>query len=155
MGWFPTTRDNSSNGWRFDIVGLLAVIGEASIEFCVPAITSLQLSYVPRLLPAPQALLKTERPTQLPSKKNVTVCSVAVGVRVEELNYYPNIFHMIDDVADYEFQEWTIEYSEKAPKNMDAVRNTPGARFYLLVPNHDGLVPFPRSTVPTSNKFDY
>lgn len=137
MGWFPTTRDNSSNGWRFDIVGLLAVIGESSIEVYVQPIAGSWLGYIPRLIPAPQTLLRTERPKRLPSKKNVEVVGVFGGSTVSELNYFANAIHNIEEVEDFEFQEWRIRYTDKAQRERDEVINSPqGDPWHLPASHH-------------------
>ncbi|PTB73683.1 hypothetical protein M440DRAFT_1393567 [Trichoderma longibrachiatum ATCC 18648] len=60
--WFP----NDKPSWRLDVVTLLAVIGESAIAEHAQAITASLLCMLPRLLPAPQALLKPSRPTRLP-----------------------------------------------------------------------------------------
>ncbi|KAI9776794.1 MAG: hypothetical protein M1839_009345 [Geoglossum umbratile] len=115
MGWFPATRD-SNNGWRFDIVGLLAVIGESTIANHAQAITASSLSRFPRLIPAPQTLLKTKRPTRLPSTKDVIVMGVYSGTHLEELNYFADVIHDIGQLKDYEFRVYDIEYSKRVRK---------------------------------------
>ncbi|KAF4637968.1 hypothetical protein G7Y89_g120 [Cudoniella acicularis] len=78
MGWFQDQRDEGS-GWRLDIVSLLAVIGESSMEEHVQAMTSSWTCLLPRIIPAPQALLKPSRPTRMPQ-----LPSAVVGIRTLE-----------------------------------------------------------------------
>lgn len=56
MGWFPVGK-GGENGWRLDIVSLLAVIGESSMEAHSQALTSSWTCMLPRIIAAPQALL--------------------------------------------------------------------------------------------------
>ena len=62
--WFPVGK-GGENGWRLDIVSLLAVIGESSMESHSQALTSSWTCILPRIIPAPQALLKATRPSRL------------------------------------------------------------------------------------------
>lgn len=62
-------------GWRLDIVSLLAVIGESSMADHSQAMTSSWTCLLPRLVPAPQVLLKAIRPGRLPQ-----VPATVVGV---------------------------------------------------------------------------
>ena len=112
MTWFPSGRDNSSSGWKFDIVSIVAVIGEYTIERHVQLLTSSRMSYLPRLLPAPQVLLKTERPSRLPPVKGVQVFGVCSGTYVSELNFFADVIHKIEEVKEYEFRKYIIEYSK-------------------------------------------
>jgi hypothetical protein len=112
MGWFPTTRDSSNNGWHFDIVGLLAVIGESTIADRVQAITASSFSRFPRLIPAPQTLLLTKRPNRLPSTKDVVVIGVHSGTYLEELNFFADVIHDIGSLKDYEFRVYHIKHRE-------------------------------------------
>jgi len=107
--WFPLTRDNGS-GWRLDVVSLLAVIGESSMENHSQPMTSTWLCLLPRLIPAPEALLKTRRPTRLPPKPALIV-GVFSGTRVDELNFYGNLIHPIGKLNPLEFHEYTITRS--------------------------------------------
>ena len=111
--WFPTRRDNS-NGWHFDIVGLLAVIGESSMNNHSQPITASWSCILPRLIPAPQALLRTMRPVRLPAKRDVTVMGVYGGTHISELNYFANILHEVEELKPYEFQVYDIKYSDEA-----------------------------------------
>ncbi|KFY12575.1 hypothetical protein V491_06728, partial [Pseudogymnoascus sp. VKM F-3775] len=64
-GWWPEGKDNQ-NGWRLDIVSLLAVIGESSMAEHSQPMTASWIACLPRIIPAPQVLLKPTRPTRMP-----------------------------------------------------------------------------------------
>ncbi|KUJ21790.1 uncharacterized protein LY89DRAFT_576597 [Mollisia scopiformis] len=106
--WFPQGRNND-NGWRLDIVSLLAVIGESSIESHSQALTSSWTCILPRIIPAPQVLLKPSRPTRMPVT-NATVVGVHNGTSVPSLNYFPNIIHPLDDLKQFEFKVIRIKH---------------------------------------------
>lgn len=76
-------------------------------------LTSSWLCRLPRLIPAPQALLKSSRPFRLPTAKGVTVMGVYGGTMVDELNYFANLFHDVESVASYEFRSYEIKYQQK------------------------------------------
>lgn len=113
--WFPVGRDNSSHGWRLDIVSLLAVIGETSIAEHAQALTSSRLCLLPRIIPAPQALLKAVRPTSLPPSRAIVVGAYS-GVKVDSLNYFADLLHNIDELKRYEFREYDVGWTDEAKK---------------------------------------
>lgn len=119
MGWFPTSREEN-DGWKFDIVSLVAVIGESTIEQHIQQINASALCWLPRLIPAPQALLKTERPARLPAAKDTIITGVHSGTQLEELNYFANVIHDVKSLKRYEFRRYTIKY-----KDTDVESNTP------------------------------
>jgi hypothetical protein len=56
---------------QLDIVGIVAILGEGSV-LRNAQVSALEWHYVlPRLIPAPQALLKHEQPNRLPTKKGI------------------------------------------------------------------------------------
>lgn len=64
---------NSFDQFQLDIVGFLAILGEGSVSHNAQVSALSRLFFLPRLIPAPQALLWPNRPTALPSTKaNVT-----------------------------------------------------------------------------------
>ncbi|CUS10356.1 unnamed protein product [Tuber aestivum] len=85
MGWlhFPNTREE----WRLDIVSLLAVVGESAMSAHSQPLTASILCLLPRILPAPQALLKPSRPSRLPPTHAI-IAGVHSGLRVDELNHF-------------------------------------------------------------------
>lgn len=112
MGWFPTTLDSEAQSWRFDIVSLLAIIGGSSIEKHKQAITASPFAGFPRILPAPESLLDTDRPNRLPSVKEVTIIGVKSGTRFTELNFFANVIHKLEELEEYEFRSYKITYRE-------------------------------------------
>ncbi|PYI07938.1 hypothetical protein BO78DRAFT_82198 [Aspergillus sclerotiicarbonarius CBS 121057] len=112
MGWFPTTLDSDAQSWRFDIVSLLAVIGGSSIEKHKQAITASTFAGFPRILPAPESLLDTDRPTRLPSVKEVNIIGVYSGTRFTELNFFANVIHKLEELEEFEFRSYDITYGE-------------------------------------------
>ena len=107
--WFPA-GENNSPGWRLDIVSLLAVIGESSMESHSQALTSSWTCILPRIIPAPQALLKPSRPTRMP-QVNSAVVGVHNGTLLPSLNYFPNIIHPIEDLPAFAFKVLRITHA--------------------------------------------
>ncbi|OJJ42094.1 hypothetical protein ASPZODRAFT_137484 [Penicilliopsis zonata CBS 506.65] len=101
MGWFPRSIDSEANQWQFDIVGLLAVIGGSALEKHLPAITASPFSAFPRLLPAPESLLSTERSHRLPAVKNIRVVGIQSGNLVGELNYFADLIHNVESLPSF------------------------------------------------------
>ena len=85
MGWLPTGTNGNGDGWRLDIVSLLAVIGESAMAEHSQAMTSSWTCMLPRIIPAPQALLKPARPTRLPYLDSAVV-GVHNGVKIDTFN---------------------------------------------------------------------
>ncbi|GLA14064.1 hypothetical protein BDQ94DRAFT_145030 [Aspergillus welwitschiae] len=135
MGWFPTTLDSEAQSWRFDIVSLLAVIGGSSIEKHKQAITASPFAGFPRILPAPESLLDTDRPNRLPSVKEVTIIGVYSGTHFTELNFFANVIHKLEDLEEYEFQSYKIGY--RKPK--DAVESAAKADDVERGPKPNGV----------------
>jgi hypothetical protein len=110
-------------------VSLLAVIGESSMEEHAQVLTSSWTCMLPRIIPAPQALLKPTRPTRLP-QVNAAVVGVHNGTLVPTLNYFPNIIHPIEDLPALSFKVLTIKHKgrlgdgdpchDERPKNKSA-----------------------------------
>jgi hypothetical protein len=121
MSWFPTGR-NDSPGWRLDIVSLLAVIGDSTISEQSQLLTSSPLCLLPRLIPAPQALLKSARPTRLPATPAIVV-GVSSGARVEELNFYAELIHRVRELEQFEFREYEIKRAPKGQAKKDVEQN--------------------------------
>jgi hypothetical protein len=71
---------------QLDIVGFLAVLGEGSVLANAQVSTLSRLIYIPRLLPAPQALLRPSRPSKLPTESG-TVSGIFSGNKRDYVNY--------------------------------------------------------------------
>ncbi|KAI1880173.1 hypothetical protein JX265_001794 [Neoarthrinium moseri] len=109
MSWFPIGPDDSG-GWRLDIVGLLAVTGESFIHDQAEAITSSATCLLPRLMPAPQALMRARRPVALESE-TAKVCGVYSGVTMDTLGFFANLIHPLDELAPFSFKVLRIVYT--------------------------------------------
>jgi hypothetical protein len=70
---------------QLDIVGFLAILGEGSILSTSGVATLSSWIFLPRLLPAPQALLRPSRPTKLES-----VSGIVTGVYSGNIRHYVN-----------------------------------------------------------------
>lgn len=112
--WFPSGTNGNSDGWRLDIVSLLAVIGESSMESHGQALTASWTCMLPRIIPAPMALLKSSRPTRLPHT-NSAVVGVHNGTMVNTLNYFPNILHPLEDLKPLQFMVLKITHKNENP----------------------------------------
>lgn len=88
--WRLLWTDNFSD-FELDIVGFLAVLGEGSILSTAQVSALSCLFYLPRLIPAPQALLRTTRPAALPSEAT-TVTAVHSGNIKEHI---PHVAHVL------------------------------------------------------------
>lgn len=71
---------------------------------------------LPRIIPAPQALLKPSRPARMPQFP-ATVVGIYNGTKVETLNYFPHIIHPLDDVPAYSMMVYKIEHKARPKQN--------------------------------------
>lgn len=138
-GWWPDGKDNQ-NGWRLDIVSLLAVIGESSMAEHSQAMTASWIGCLPRIIPAPQVLLKPTRPTRMPHS-NASVVGVKNGIQVPTLNYFPNILHPVEDLAPFSFRVYTIKHSRRGLAAHDEPLSwrTMNSRHNTTLPRHNGF----------------
>jgi hypothetical protein len=110
-GWFPT-QPNDSNGWRLDVVTLLAVIGENSMAEHSQAITASALCLLPRILPAPQAFLKPSRPVRMP-ETHAKMTGVYSGVVLDTVGFFANIIHPLDHYKPFAFKVLRITHKDR------------------------------------------
>lgn len=82
---YPFFYTNEGN-LQLDIVGFLAVLGEGSVLANAHVSTLSRLIFLPRLLPAPQALLRPSRPSQLPTESG-KVSGIKSGNMRDYVNY--------------------------------------------------------------------
>ncbi|GKZ38025.1 hypothetical protein AbraIFM66950_009939 [Aspergillus brasiliensis] len=121
MGWFPVGLEENENKWKFDIIPLLAVIGSSAIQKHMQAITASPFAIFPRLMPAPESLLDTERPTRPPSVKDVKIVGVKSGIELDELNFFANLIHNVNEMEEYEFRVYRISYATRdSEEGMDS-----------------------------------
>jgi hypothetical protein len=117
MPWFPLNVDDGSVSWSFDIVGLLAVVGGSAIGKYAQAITASPFGSIPRLLPAPETMLDTDRPARLPAIKDVTVVGVYSGNQFSELNFFADVIHKINELKPYQFRSFKITHKKDDPEH--------------------------------------
>lgn len=117
FGW-PQANNYPSDGWRLDIVSLLAVIGESAMAEHSQSMTSSWMCMLPRIIPAPQVLLKSSRPSRMP-QVNAAVVGVHSGISIPTLNFFPNIIHPIDNLEPFQFKIFEIKH-RNAPGKLPA-----------------------------------
>lgn len=110
--WFPVGRENT-DGWRLDVVSILAILGESLMAGQIQPISASRLCLLPRLLPAPQSFLKYSRELRLPSHPAV-VCGVHSGALVHQLNYFADILLPISGLKRYQVEVYRITWAHHA-----------------------------------------
>ncbi|RDL32433.1 Uncharacterized protein BP5553_08889 [Venustampulla echinocandica] len=117
---------NSRNDWRLDAVGLLAVIGETTTETCVEPMTASYLCLLPRLIPAPQALIRPNRRLTL-ANVNANVTGIHNGTVRPVLSYTANQLYPIANLAPFSVHVLRVRHREQNYETsieMDPPRNT-------------------------------
>ncbi|KAI0112542.1 hypothetical protein GGR51DRAFT_44944 [Nemania sp. FL0031] len=114
LRWFSSDGpgDGGPSGWRLDVVTLLAVIGESSIAEHAQIITASVLCLAPRIIPAPQALLKPSRPQRLP-ETTARMTGVYSGVVLDTVGFFANIIHPLDELQPFAFKVLEIKHRDK------------------------------------------
>ncbi|KAF2962659.1 hypothetical protein GQX73_g10914 [Xylaria multiplex] len=113
QAWFASDGDGEGPmGWRLDVVTLLAVIGESSIAEHAQIITASALCLLPRIIPAPQALLKPSRPQRLP-ETTAKMTGVYSGVVLDTVGFFANIIHPLDELQPFAFKVLEIKHTDK------------------------------------------
>ncbi|KAI0483803.1 hypothetical protein F4859DRAFT_413306 [Xylaria cf. heliscus] len=114
LEWFASdgTDGEGPAGWRLDVVTLLAVIGESSIAEHAQIITASVLCLLPRIIPAPQALLKPSRPQRLP-ETTAKMVGVYSGVVLDTVGFFANIIHPLDELQPFAFRVLEIKHTDK------------------------------------------
>ena len=87
--WFYTCFQNISQ-FQLDIVGFLAILGEGSVLANAQVATLSKIVWLPRLLPAPQALMRPSRPSVLDAAKGSTT-AVFSGNHRAYVNHVGNV----------------------------------------------------------------
>ena len=108
--WFPQGRLDLP-GWRFDVITLLAVIGESSVAVHAQTMTASALCLLPRIIPAPQALLRPVRPQRLP-EVTAKMAAVYGGTVLDTVGFFANIIHPLDELKPYAFKVLEIKHTE-------------------------------------------
>jgi hypothetical protein len=92
MHWFQPNDDGSINlnALQLDIVGFLAILGEGSVLANAQVATLSRWIFLPRLIPAPQALMRPTRPVSLEPVAG-TVTGIYSGNHRNFVNHIANI----------------------------------------------------------------
>ncbi|KAK3945521.1 hypothetical protein QBC46DRAFT_93592 [Diplogelasinospora grovesii] len=109
--WFPYGRQDLP-GWRFDVITLLAVIGESSVAEHAQTLTASSMCLLPRIIPAPQALLRPTRPQRLP-EVTAKMAGVYSGVVLDTVGFFANIIHPLEDLKPFAFKVYEIKHRKK------------------------------------------
>ncbi|KAK5714091.1 hypothetical protein LTR15_010999 [Elasticomyces elasticus] len=89
-GWAMLWPDAFDN-FQLDIVGLLAILGEGSVAANAQVAALSNLSFLPRLMPAPQALLWPIRKVTLEPKTKASVTAVASGNIKDHIHHVASV----------------------------------------------------------------
>lgn len=111
------------------------------------AMTSSWTCMLPRIIPAPQALLKPTRPTRLPHI-NSAVVGVHNGTLISTFNYFPNILHPLEDLDRFGFKVLRISHKTEeldmpVPDNNQS-KGQPGSTSVEYDELENGPLPRPR-----------
>jgi len=92
MYWLPQDQDGNItyNELQLDIVGFLAILGEGSVLANAQVSTLSKWIFLPRLLPAPQAMMRPTRPVQLEPVPGY-VTGIVSGNHRDNINHIGNI----------------------------------------------------------------
>lgn len=127
LAWFPSGKDDAK-GWRFDVITLLAIIGEGSVAEHAQTISASSLCLLPRIIPAPQALLKPSRPQRLP-EVTAKMAGVYGGVVLDTVGFFANIIHPLEDLKPFAFRVLEIKH-----KHIDEPPQTPQSPGWKKLP---------------------
>ncbi|KAF4496006.1 hypothetical protein FAGAP_7851 [Fusarium agapanthi] len=119
--WFPNVKTN----WSLDVVTLLAVIGESSMAEQTQTITASLLCLLPRLIPAPQALLKPSRPSRMPETL-AKMTGVYSGTTLDSVGFFATIITPLDALQPFSFR--VLEITHTDPSFGDIDMNPPSAQ---------------------------
>jgi hypothetical protein len=92
MHWLQAEEDGTINlsALQLDIVGFLAILGEGSVLANAQVSTLSKWIFLPRLIPAPQALMRPTRPLDLEPVRGY-VSGVWSGNDRDNVNHIGNI----------------------------------------------------------------
>ncbi|KIY01488.1 uncharacterized protein Z520_03040 [Fonsecaea multimorphosa CBS 102226] len=106
------------NDLQLDIVGIIAVLGEGSITRNAQVTSLSWWSTVPRLMPAPHALLEPERKYRLPTAAGI-VAGAYSGMVKKEINFFAQLLHP-EPLEDYQVElvQVTRKVAPAGPKTL-------------------------------------
>lgn len=90
QAWQMSFVGNGLGYFRLDVVGFLAVLGEGSMMANSQVSALSPLFYLPRIIPAPQALLSPTRPRSLPCSR-ASVTGVFSGNAKASISHVANV----------------------------------------------------------------
>ncbi|CBX96611.1 hypothetical protein IAQ61_005526 [Plenodomus lingam] len=110
MHWLQPDENNKIklDALQLDIVGFLAILGEGSVLANAQVSTLSRWIYLPRLIPAPQALMRPTRPTRLETAPGY-VTGVHSGNHRDAINYIGNIVCDAGNLAPFSVRVVHIE----------------------------------------------
>ncbi|CAG5181100.1 uncharacterized protein ALTATR162_LOCUS9593 [Alternaria atra] len=102
MYWLPSDENGkiSLNELQLDIVGFLAILGEGSVLANAQVSTLSRWIFLPRLIPAPQALMRPTRPIQLEPFPGF-VTGIVSGNHRDNINHIGNIVCDANNLAPF------------------------------------------------------
>jgi hypothetical protein len=115
------------------VITLLAIIGESSVAGHAQTITASKLCLLPRIIPAPQALLRTARPQRLP-EVTAKMAGVYNGIVLDSVGFFANIMHPLDEFKPFSFKVLEISHTERTKKRKKKKKTTGGGKDWF-----DGL----------------
>jgi len=116
MHWLQTEEDGTYNlqALQLDIVGFLAILGEGSVLANAQVSTLSKWIFLPRLLPAPQALMRPTRPSDLePARGDVS--GVWSGNDRDHVNHIGHIICDANNLPRHSVRVVTVERTNDNP----------------------------------------
>jgi hypothetical protein len=126
MFFLDFTRDSLPGifqNLRLDIVGIIAILGDGGVSRNAQVAALSWYNNIPRLLPAPQALLKQERDRRLPIESGTVVGVYSGNVR-HNLNFFTSVLHP------HQLKNYEVEFLQVDPKYGEAPDESYGARHW-------------------------
>jgi hypothetical protein len=91
LHWLQDEKGRASlQELQLDIVGFLAILGEGSVLANAQVSTLSKWIFLPRLIPAPQSLMRPTRPTKLEPSPG-TVTGIFSGNVIDSINHIGNV----------------------------------------------------------------
>ncbi|KAI9751096.1 MAG: hypothetical protein M1815_001373 [Lichina confinis] len=106
---------DSWDSLRLDIVGFLAILGEGSVATNAQNCSASKFSFLPRLLPAPQAFMRPERPASLPTVP-ATIVGVWSGNVRQQVGYFADVLHDGQSLPRHTVRLVSVTKSRDAPR---------------------------------------
>ena len=113
--------------FRLDIVSLFAVIGESAMSAHSQPLTASILCLLPRILPAPQALLRHSRPSRLPAVA-AHIVTIHSGTLLLELNHFASLIVNVS-LPPFAFREIRIKHKMGLENHLEDVQRSQNRLF--------------------------